>query len=323
MKINDISLYLINTLADGEFHSGERLGRELNISRAAINKHINLIRTWGLEIASISGRGYKLANKVQLLDSNYIYRHLAIKEDVTIVPVVSSTNQYLLDRIAQLKSGEVCLAEFQYAGRGRRGRRWFSPFATNLYLSMFWHLEQGPMATMGLSLIAGIATAEVLRMYGAANVRLKWPNDIYLNQRKLAGILVEMSGRTGDVAKIVIGVGINIAMHSIDETIVDQAWVNLQAPGTEINRSKLAADLINRLRTMLAYFERDGLSNYITRWNKLDCFYNSPVKLLIGEQSVSGIARGIDKQGNLLLEKNGELTAWFSGEISLRAEENE
>lgn len=124
-----------------------------------------------------------------------------------MLPVIDSTNQYLLDRIGELKSGDACVAEYQQAGRGRRGRKWFSPFGANLYLSMFWRLEQGPAAAIGLSLVIGIVMAEVLRKLGADKVRVKWPNDLYLQDRKLAGILVELTGKTGDAAQIVIGPG--------------------------------------------------------------------------------------------------------------------
>ncbi|WP_117090303.1 biotin--[acetyl-CoA-carboxylase] ligase, partial [Klebsiella pneumoniae] len=104
------------------------------------------------------------------------------------------------------------------AGRGRRGRKWFSPFGANLYLSMFWRLEQGPAAAIGLSLVIGIVMAEVLRKLGADKVRVKWPNDLYLQDRKLAGILVELTGKTGDAAQIVIGAGINMAMRRVEES---------------------------------------------------------------------------------------------------------
>ncbi|MEN1494486.1 biotin--[acetyl-CoA-carboxylase] ligase, partial [Pseudomonas aeruginosa] len=100
--------------------------------------------------------------------------------------------------------------------RGRRGRKWFSPFGANLYLSMFWRLEQGPAAAIGLSLVIGIVMAEVLRKLGADKVRVKWPNDLYLQDRKLAGILVELTGKTGDAAQIVIGAGINMAMRRVE-----------------------------------------------------------------------------------------------------------
>lgn len=208
MKDTKVPLKLIALLADGEFHSGEHLGESLGMSRAAINKHIQTIREWGLDVFTVPGKGYSLHGAIQLLEAERI---LSLLEDkrVSVLPVVDSTNQYLLDRIAELHSGDACVAEYQQAGRGRRGRQWISPFGANLYLSMFWRLEQGPAAAMGLSLVIGMVMAEVLQRLGAADVRVKWPNDLYLNDRKLAGIPVELTGKTGDAAQLVIGAGIN------------------------------------------------------------------------------------------------------------------
>jgi BirA family biotin operon repressor/biotin-[acetyl-CoA-carboxylase] ligase len=217
-----------------------------------------------------------------------------------------------------LPSGSVCLAEYQQAGRGRRGRHWFSPFGANLYMSMYWRLEQGPAAAMGLSLVIGIIMAETLRSLGAQDVRVKWPNDIYLHDRKLAGILVELTGKTGDAAQIVIGAGINLAMRTAEAAQINQGWINLQEAGVTINRNELAATLINRLREALPVFEQEGLTPFVTRWAELDNFINRPVKLLIGEREVHGIARGIDNQGGLQLEQDGKIQSWVGGEISLR-----
>jgi BirA family biotin operon repressor/biotin-[acetyl-CoA-carboxylase] ligase len=224
---------------------------------------------------------------------------------VAVLPVIDSTNQYLLDRIGELRSGDACVAEYQQAGRGRRGRKWFSPFGANLYLSMYWRLEQGPAAAIGLSLVIGIIMAEVLQELGAENVRVKWPNDLYLGDRKLAGILVELTGKTGDAAQIVIGAGINLAMRHAESDVINQGWVNLQEAGVVIDRNTLAVRLINELRAALQSFEQEGLSPWLSRWKKLDNFIDRPVKLIIGEREIFGISRGIDAQGALLLEQDG------------------
>ncbi|MBL5829845.1 bifunctional biotin--[acetyl-CoA-carboxylase] ligase/biotin operon repressor BirA [Serratia fonticola] len=320
MRDTTVPLKIISLLADGEFHSGEHLGESLGMSRAAINKHIQTIREWGLDVFTVPGKGYSLPAVINLLDAERI---LGLLEDkrVTVLPVVDSTNQYLLDRLAELTSGDACIAEYQQAGRGRRGRQWISPFGANLYLSMFWRLEQGPAAAMGLSLVIGIVMAEVLQRLGAEQVRVKWPNDLYLNDRKLAGILVELTGKTGDAAQLVLGAGINMAMRETNASQIDQRWINLQEAGITIDRNELAAKLLNELRNSLPQFEIDGLAPFISRWRKLDNFIDRPVKLLIGEQQIFGIARGIDQQGALLLEQEGVIKPFIGGEISLRSAE--
>lgn len=317
MKDHSIPLKLVEILSDGEFHSGEQLGESLGMSRAAINKHIQTLKSWGLDIYTVTGKGYSLPAPMQLLNEEAILAQLH-QPNLAIIPVIDSTNQYLLERLNELQSGDACIAEYQQAGRGRRGRQWFSPFGANLYMSMYWRLEQGPAAAMGLSLVIGIVIAETLQQLGAQDVRVKWPNDLYLQDRKLAGILVELTGKTGDAAQIVMGAGINLAMRGAEAAQINQGWINLQEAGIAIDRNDLAAKLINSLREALPLFERDGLAPFTERWKALDNFFNRPVKLLIGEREIHGIARGIDKQGGLLLEQDGEVKSWVGGEISLR-----
>lgn len=320
MKDNTIPLTLISILSDGDFHSGEQLGERLGMSRAAINKHIQTLRDWGVDVFTVPGKGYSLPEPIQLLSEQLIRSQIEYGS-VAVLPVIDSTNQYLLDRINELQSGDACIAEYQQAGRGRRGRKWFSPFGANLYLSMYWRLEQGPAAAIGLSLVIGIVMAEVLHDLGATQVRVKWPNDLYLQDRKLSGILVELTGKTGDAAQIVIGAGINMAMRRVEEEVVNQGWITLQEAGIAIDRNALAVRLIKELRTSLQLFELEGLTPYLSRWEKLDNFINRQVKLIIGDREIVGISRGINAQGALMLEQNGEIKPWMGGEISLRSAE--
>ncbi|RLR17944.1 bifunctional biotin--[acetyl-CoA-carboxylase] ligase/biotin operon repressor BirA [Sodalis-like symbiont of Bactericera trigonica] len=319
MRDVTIPLKLIGLLADGEFHSGEQLGAVLGMSRAAINKHIQTVRDWGVDVFTVPGKGYRLYAPLQLLDENVIRARLPAGR-LAVLPVIDSTNQYLIERIGSAQPGDACVAEYQAQGRGRRGRQWISPFGNNLYLSLYWRLEQGPAAAGGLSLMVGIVIAEVLQRFGAEGVRVKWPNDLYLNDRKLAGILVEISGKAADAAHVVIGAGINLAMREGAAGKIDQGWINLQEAGIAIDRNALAAELTDKLRQSLRQFEGDGFAPFVSRWQALDNFFDRPVKLLIGEREIKGIARGIDAQGALLLEQEGKLHAYLGGEISLRGQ---
>jgi len=320
MKDHTVPLKLIATLADGDFHSGEQLGEQLGMSRAAINKHIQTLRDWGVDVFTVPGKGYSLPEPVQLLNEAFIHSQIT-DNSVAVLPVIDSTNQYLLDRLNELKSGDSCVAEYQQAGRGRRGRKWFSPFGANLYLSMYWRLEQGPAAAIGLSLVIGIVLAEVLQALGADDVRVKWPNDLYLKDRKLAGILVELTGKTGDAAQIVMGAGINLVMRNVQVDDINQGWINLQEAGIAIDRNVLAVQVINELRHSLKIFEQEGLAPFLPRWEKLDNFVHRPVKLIIGDKEIYGTSRGINEQGALLLEQDGVIKPWVGGEISLRSAE--
>ncbi|EMI4430677.1 bifunctional biotin--[acetyl-CoA-carboxylase] ligase/biotin operon repressor BirA [Providencia rettgeri] len=324
MKETNIPLQLIDILADAQVHSGEQLGEQLGMTRSAINKHIKTLRSWGLNIETIAGKGYKLPYQINLLSEEAIKKQI---DDVNIIvePVIDSTNQYMLERIAELKSGDTCLAEYQSAGRGRRGRQWISPFGCNLYLSMYWRLEQGPAAAVGLSLVVGIVIAEVLNRISQEKVKVKWPNDLYMNDKKLAGILVELTGKTGDAAHIIIGVGINIGMNNNNiesSKSITQEWSSLRDEVENIERNELSANIIKSLRESLVIFEHEGLKPFLERWFKLDNFLNRHVELLIGNDVISGIERGVNDQGALLLQKdNGEIIPYIGGEISLRLNE--
>ncbi|QPB77978.1 bifunctional biotin--[acetyl-CoA-carboxylase] ligase/biotin operon repressor BirA [Proteus sp. GOKU] len=318
MKETPTPLLLIEILADGNIHSGEQLGESLGMTRAGINKHIQTLRSWGIDVQTVAGKGYQLDAPMNLLNADSVNKNIK-GEPASVIPVIDSTNQYLIQRISALKSGDVCIAEYQSAGRGRRGRQWISPFGRNLYLSMYWKLEQGPAAAIGLSLVVGVIMAEVLQKLGADGVKVKWPNDLYLNDKKLSGILVELTGKTGDVAHIVTGIGINIAMSKNQTEAINQQWINLEQVGIKIDRNKLACEITNALREAFVQFEKQGLSVFIERWKRLDNFMDRRVKLIIGEKEIFGIAKGINDQGALLLEQDGKIIPYIGGEISLRS----
>ena len=318
MTLTPIRQTLITLLSDGQFHSGEQLGEQLGISRAAVSKHMAALKELGLDLFSLTGKGYRLAVPMALYDQVQL-QALAPMAPVHCFPVIDSTNQYLLERVNQLQSGESCLAECQTAGRGRRGKPWVSPFGCQLILSMYWRLEQGMAAAMGLSLAVGVAVVQALESLGYPGVELKWPNDLYYQGRKLAGILVEMSGSAGASCNLVIGVGLNLAMPAREGERIDQAWSELRHIQPElVDRNLLAARMLGHLQQAMLTFEQQGLSHFVDDWNRLDHFAGRPVRLLMGEQEIRGIARGIDDRGALRLETSEGIKFYLGGEISLR-----
>ena len=317
MRSNQNPLKLINILADGEFHSGEELANLFGITRAGINKYIKVLREWGIILSSVQGKGYCLSSPIDLLDKVKIDENYGEDSHVEVLPIIDSTNQYLLNNIEKLQTGDSCVAEFQSKARGRRGRQWFAPFGSNLYFSMYWRLDQGIAAAMGLSLVVGIVMADTLREISSQDIKVKWPNDLYLDDQKLAGILVELAGKTGDCVHVVIGVGVNLMMTNPDPNIVNQKWTNLG----KVDRNLLVAKVAKNLKTKLRDFEQHGLTPFLNDWQRLDNFVNRPVKLLIGDNVIRGVAKGINEQGALLLEQNGETKAFIGGEISLRSDE--
>lgn len=310
---------LLRLLADGEFHSGEQIGRQLSITRAAISQQIKGLKALGLDIFSVTGKGHALAQPLELLDAAAL-QHDAGGAPIHCVALIDSTNQYMMSRLVDWQKGECLLTEYQTAGRGRRGRQWISPFGSQLMMSLYWRLEEGMAAAMGLSLVVGVALVETLQAFGYHEVGLKWPNDVYAQGAKLAGILVEMSATSGGSCHVVIGVGLNLQMPLQPVHGINQPWTALSAIRAEsVPRNRLGAEFIRRLRLALQEFEAGGMAPFLARWNHLDVYRDRPVRLLLGEQEIRGVARGIDGQGGLILETESGLQTYVGGEISLRA----
>ena len=310
---------LLRLLADGEFHSGEQIGRQLSITRAAISQQIKGLKALGLDIFSVTGKGHALAQPLELLDAAAL-QHDAGGAPIHCVALIDSTNQYMMSRLVDWQIGECLLTEYQTAGRGRRGRQWISPFGSQLMMSLYWRLEEGMAAAMGLSLVVGVALVETLQAFGYHEVGLKWPNDVYAQGAKLAGILVEMSATSGGSCHVVIGVGLNLQMPLQPVHGINQPWTALSAIRAEsVPRNRLGAEFIRRLRLALQEFEAGGMAPFLARWNHLDVYRDRPVRLLLGEQEIRGVARGIDGQGGLILETESGLQTYVGGEISLRA----
>lgn len=319
---------LIQRLADGKFHSGELLAQQLGLSRAAIWKQIKDLREqWGMEIHAVSGRGYCLAHALELLQQENIEKLLPKKtknalSGIDIHGSIDSTNECLLQQAAVgASTGQVCLAERQTAGRGRRGREWVSPYGSNIYLSILWRFSLAPMELSGLSLAAGLAVVRALNCLGITQVGLKWPNDILWQEQKLAGLLLEVTGESEGPSQVVLGVGLNTLLSNQQGSGIDQPWVDLTSiPGGQgVGRNQLAAELIHQLVNALECFEAKGLLPLLNEWQQRDLYHNKTVALRMGNRTIVGKHVGIDKNGALLLSHAGEVKAYFAGEVSLRA----
>lgn len=329
MLISETLKQLLQLLADGKFHSGTELSRALAISRSAIWKQLHALSELGVELTALSGKGYKLQQPLQLLDQHRIggyldQQTLQLIKRLEIHDAIHSTNSYLHELAGKGgESGLVCFAEFQAAGKGRRGRTWVSPFGHNIYLSILWRYQDGPAAIAGLSLALGVAVVRALRQLGIKDVGLKWPNDIYWQQRKLAGILVEVSGESSGPCHAVIGLGLNFYLSARQAENIDQPWIGLCSVLGETacaRRNELAALLLNHLMPVIADFENESIQDYADEWRSYDCMLGKAVNLFVGQQSHEGTIAGIDDNGLLLLKGgDGQMRAFASGEVSFRA----
>ncbi|MEL0657675.1 bifunctional biotin--[acetyl-CoA-carboxylase] ligase/biotin operon repressor BirA [Psychromonas arctica] len=321
-ELNEKGNQLIALLADGEFHSGEKIGELLGVSRTSVNNYIKALQEIGLDIYKVTGKGYCSAVPLTLLNQQIIQQVSGV-DNVHVEQILESTNQYLLDKLPNISNGQTCIAEYQAAGRGRRGREWVSPFASHLYFSMYWRLEAGIEKASGLSLLVGIATVNALEKLGLHGVGLKWPNDLYYQGKKLAGILIELNAQASDVCHSVIGIGINVRMPEQQGKLIDQPWIDLNNISTQpVDRNQLSGLLIKELRMLLSDYEEKGLVPFLDRWFELDYFLNKQVNLIVADNVQTGICRGINEQGALLLEIDNEIKPYIGGEISLRLANN-
>jgi BirA family biotin operon repressor/biotin-[acetyl-CoA-carboxylase] ligase len=323
-----IKYQLLRHLADGRFYSGEELARSFGITRAAVWKHLKGLREQqALEIHSVPGRGYRLAREMELLDPERILAGLSAGTVGRIASLevhdrVDSTNNWLMQQAAAgAPAGTVCIAEQQTAGRGRRGRKWISPYGSNIYLSLLWRFALPPAQLSGLSLAAGLATLRALRQLGVEGVGLKWPNDLVWENRKLAGLLLEVAGEAGGPSLVVIGVGVNTRLPAEHAAAIDQPWVDLHSlpAGARVSRNRLAGTLIHHLLEVLEGFSEHGLVPLVPEWNRHDVYLGRQVVLRSSNREITGIHQGIDPTGALLLEQGTAVQAYHAGEVSLRA----
>lgn len=231
---------------------------------------------------------------------------------------IDSTNEYLLKHYKTLEQGSVCLAEMQTAGRGRRGRTWYSPQSQNLYFSTLWHYKIDEVEHLpALSLVVSLLIAESLTAQNVPNIQIKWPNDIYHNGKKMGGILIEtIADRTG--VHLVIGIGLNLAMEVVEQGAITQAWSDLSA--YHFDRNELTCRLAFELQKNLKIYPLVGFAHYAERWQKFDIFHHQPVKLVTENNEIHGISQGINAQGELLLKQGETISAFAIGEMSLRSD---
>jgi len=331
LEAGQIKYKVLDILSDAQFHSGESLGQALGVSRTAVWKQLQKLESMGLQLESVKGKGYRLSQGFELLQDKKITVHLTSKaqsqlQTIQIYQTVDSTNRVAADEIITKQtiqgraSGTVVLAEYQTRGRGRRGKDWISPFGSNIYLSIIWDFDTGAGALQGLSLSVGVAVKRALAQLGLDTVKLKWPNDIYNNKKKLGGILLEMVGDPAGQCTVIIGIGINVTMPHQSGQAIDQQWTDLKScAGKFVSRNQLAALIVESCFNILADYEVQGFTAYRDEWQANDAFRGKQGTIITPKQSIAGTIRGVNNVGALQMElKNGEINSFVGGELSLR-----
>ncbi len=318
-----IQIQLIKELANGQFHTTENLFQRLQLTQTQLWQIIQQLDQTGIDIEFSIGRGYRLATCIEFLDERLILNQLQSDalsqlDQLILHEEIESTNDYLL------KSGSLqtvaCFAEQQTHGKGQHGRTWISPFGRNIYHSLLWHFSNSTTSMVGLSQAIAVIIARVLRQYGVKQgIYLKWPNDIYHGNQKLAGVLLETTTKATGACEAVIGIGINVYLSPSQALPIQQPWTCLETiTGKSVERNRLAGLLLNELLLSLPQFSLYGLVPFLQEWQDLDYLYQKTITLTHAQHTFMGIMQGISSRGELiLLDSHQQQHTFLNGSVRL------
>lgn len=318
------SLYrLLPLLAHEHYQSGQRLAEQLGVTRPTISNWASELQQLGIDVFTVKGRGYRLAEPISLLNRQAILdalpAELARKMTVfDVQPDLDSTNRWVMERDAEPGRWVVCTADYQHQGRGRRGRPWRSPPASSVMVSVAVREPLPVKALYCASLISGVAVARAIRATTGVEMALKWPNDLYYQNQKLGGILCELQGNPQDQPVLTMGIGLNVNKTPVG---VDQPVTCLaDISGQLIDRSRLLACLLIEIhRVILELQVEDGLASLLAEWADHDCIRDQDILLLQGERQTPCRACGIDDSGQLRVrDASGSEYSVNGGEVSVR-----
>jgi BirA family biotin operon repressor/biotin-[acetyl-CoA-carboxylase] ligase len=322
--MKSLAYRVLQSLAPGGFHSGAALAQALGVSRGSIWHAIRELEEAGLGVYRVRGRGYRLEHPVSLLDVGSVKKLLGVQAGslaLEIIGTAGSTSTLAMQRARDgAPSGTVIAAEWQTAGRGRHGRSWHTGLAGGLTFSLVWRFAQGAAVLSGLSLAGGVALVRAIRSFGAADAGLKWPNDVLWRGRKLAGILIETQGDALGPTCAVIGIGVNVRLSAAVRARIDQPVVDLEtACGAPVDRNAVLARVLLELAVVLARFEAGSFGPLRAEWQRYHAWQERAVTVALPDgRRESGVARGVDQAGALILSTRNGVRRYHSGEISLR-----
>ena len=316
-----LTFAVLKRLAAGEYQSGEALARSLGVARASVWNALNDARSAGVDVERRHGRGYRLSAPLDWLDAERI--GAALEPHGIVVRIVDcspSTNADMLrEAEGGVASGTVLAAEWQTQGRGRLGRTWHTGLANALTFSLLWRFERSIAGLAGLSLAVGVAIARALNTHGVA-ARLKWPNDLLWQGRKLGGILIEVRGDALGPCAAVIGVGLNVRLGHEERQRIDQPAADLAAAGgAHLTRSDWLIAMLRELASVLRVFAAQGFAPVREEWMRHHAHQNVAVRLALPDGNVmEGEALGVDDSACLLIATAAGTRAVHAGDVSLR-----
>ena len=349
LQVRPFTFTLLRELSAEHFTSGTVLAAKHGVSRSAVSDALKQASALGVQIFSLTRRGYRLAEPLQLLDIDVIRQRMSAngassgngasggnvakgangasqhRLDLRLVDVIDSTNTALLNQATSGAASGTCLAaELQTAGRGRRGRVWQSALGASLTFSLLWRFESGAASLGGLSLAVGLAVANALRALGI-DAELKWPNDIVVDDQKLGGILIETQGDMLGPTVAVIGVGLNMRLSDalrlvIDQPVTDIATVSAAAAVTSpaMNRNILLPAILSQLVTVLDQFQQGGFGVLRDQWRALHAHQGCMVDVQAATETYVAKVIDVSEDGGLIVERDGKRLSLTAAEISVR-----
>jgi BirA family biotin operon repressor/biotin-[acetyl-CoA-carboxylase] ligase len=307
----------------GGYVSGQELCNKFGVSRTAVWKAVNQLKEMGYEIEAVSNKGYHLLSAPDVMNEAEIKSLLHTEwagQELFCFDTIDSTNTKAKELAEQgYPSGTLVVSDRQVAGKGRRGRNWESPSGCAIFMTLALKPDINPNNASMLTLVAALATAKAITDVTGAEAKIKWPNDIVINGKKICGILTEMSAQFDYISHIVIGIGINVNNEHFPEELSETAGSLLLACGRRFHRAELIARFLERFEKDYAVFlETEDLEGLMKEYNALLVNAQQQVRVLDPKEPFEGKAVGITKKGELIVDTWESRKLVSSGEVSVR-----
>ena len=323
--LSPLGFSLLRRLSDGATHSGEALAAGSGITRSRVSQLLKEADAAGLRLERKPGRGYRLHDALPFLDRSAICAALGKRArtlTIEVADVLDSTSSVLARRATRSDIHRHLLAaEWQTAGRGRRGRSWSAVLGGSLTFSIGWRFDRGASHLSALPLAVGVALCRALEGAGLSGIELKWPNDLVHAEAKLGGILVELSGDALGPALAIIGVGLNVRLPASLKRDIARPVTDLAAVGGSkaLDRSALLARCVVEMISVLERYADAGFAPLRPAWQRRHAYQQKPVQIVLPDGgAVRGVVIGVDAAGALVLDSGGRRLRFVSGEVSLR-----
>jgi len=306
----------------GEYISGQKLSDQLNVSRTAIWKHINELKNEGYQIEAHHKLGYMLVSEPDLLIYEEVSPYLTtnfIGKNYIHKLVIDSTNNFAKEMASKVPDGTVIIAEEQIAGRGRLGRSWISQKGCGIWMSIILKPNIQPQEALNLTQVAAISVVKAIEEVFHVESKIKWPNDIILNNKKVCGILTEMSSEIDKINYVIIGIGVNVNCDNFPEELKGKATSLYLETNSKVDRKKLTASILNNLEFYYNAYLQKGFEYIRPICIEKSITIGRQIKVIANEGEIEGKAVNIDNNGSLVVEtKEGKRLSIMSGDVSVR-----